>query len=121
MTIVRLERLGKFKNFNDLIGTRARDLPAYSIVPQPTMEMIVGKRKHILYIYIPSMWLVVRVSGYRSRRPVSIPGTTRFFLEVVGLEQGPLSLVSTVEELLGRRNSSSGLESREYGRRDLSH
>jgi hypothetical protein len=35
----------------------------------------------------------------------------------VGLERGPLSLVSTTEELLGRKSSRSGLESREYGRR----
>jgi hypothetical protein len=38
----------------------------------------------------------------------------------VGLERGPLSLVSTIEELLGRKRSGSGLESREYGRRDPS-
>jgi hypothetical protein len=38
----------------------------------------------------------------------------------VGLERGPLSLMSTIEELLGRRNSDSGLESRDYGRRALS-
>jgi hypothetical protein len=38
----------------------------------------------------------------------------------VGLERGPLSLVSTIEELLGRKNSGSGLESREYRRRDPS-
>jgi hypothetical protein len=38
----------------------------------------------------------------------------------VGLERGPLSLVSTTEELLGRntRSSGSGLENREYGRGD---
>jgi hypothetical protein len=36
---------------------------------------------------------------------------------VVGLERGPLSLVSTNEELLGRNSSGSGLENREYGRR----
>jgi hypothetical protein len=36
----------------------------------------------------------------------------------VGLERGPLSLVSTIEELLGRNNSGSGLENREYGRGD---
>jgi hypothetical protein len=36
----------------------------------------------------------------------------------VGLERGPLSLVSTTEELLGRNSSASGLETREYGRRD---
>jgi hypothetical protein len=39
----------------------------------------------------------------------------------VGLERGPHSLVSTIEELLGRNNSGSGLESREYGRRDSLH
>jgi hypothetical protein len=38
----------------------------------------------------------------------------------VGLERGPPSLVSTTEELLGRKSSDSGLESREYGRRDPS-
>jgi hypothetical protein len=38
----------------------------------------------------------------------------------VGLERGPLSLMSTTEELLGRKSSSSGLEIREYGRRDPS-
>jgi hypothetical protein len=33
----------------------------------------------------------------------------------VGLERGPLSLVSTTEELLGINNSGPGLENREYG------
>jgi hypothetical protein len=33
----------------------------------------------------------------------------------VGLERGPLSLVGTIEELLGRNSSGSGLENREYG------
>jgi hypothetical protein len=43
--------------------------------------------------------LVVRVLGYRSGGPGSIPGITK---KVVGLERGPLSLVSTTEELLDR-------------------
>jgi hypothetical protein len=38
----------------------------------------------------------------------------------VGLEQGPLTLVSTTEELLGRKSGGSSLENREYGRRDPS-
>jgi hypothetical protein len=38
----------------------------------------------------------------------------------VGLERGPLSLLSTAEELRGRKSSGSGLESREYGRSDPS-
>jgi hypothetical protein len=44
--------------------------------------------------------LVVRVLGYRSGGPGSIPGTTR--KKVVGLKRGPLSFVSTTEELLDR-------------------
>jgi hypothetical protein len=57
---------------------------------------------------------VVRVLGYRSGGPGSIPGTIRFSggkkrekkkenKTVVGLERGPLSLVSTTEELLDRK------------------
>jgi hypothetical protein len=58
---------------------------------------------------------VVRVLGYRSEGPGSIPGTTRFSegekkkekkkkrKTVVGLERSPLSLVSTTEELLDRK------------------
>jgi hypothetical protein len=36
----------------------------------------------------------------------------------VSLERGPLSLVNTIEELLGGKSSGSGIEIREYGRRD---
>jgi hypothetical protein len=36
----------------------------------------------------------------------------------MGLERGPLSLASTIEELLERKSSGFGLESREYGSRD---
>jgi hypothetical protein len=38
----------------------------------------------------------------------------------VGLERGSLSLLSTIEELLGEKSSGSGVENREYGRRDPS-
>jgi hypothetical protein len=46
--------------------------------------------------------LVVRVLGYRSGGPGSTPGSTRG-KKVVDLERGPLSLVSTNEELLDRK------------------
>jgi hypothetical protein len=36
----------------------------------------------------------------------------------MGLERGPLSLVSTTEEVLGRKTSGSSLEMREYCRGD---
>jgi hypothetical protein len=45
--------------------------------------------------------LVVRILGYRSGGPGSIPCTTK--KNVVGLERGPLGLVSTTEELLDRK------------------
>jgi hypothetical protein len=38
----------------------------------------------------------------------------------VGLERGPLSLVSTIEELLARKSIGFGLEKRDYGRGDPS-
>jgi hypothetical protein len=60
-----------------------------------------------------SSWLQIQRSGFDSRR-------YQIFREVVGLERGPLSLVSTIEELLGRKRSGSGLEIREYGHRDPS-
>ena len=47
--------------------------------------------------------LVVRVSGYRYRGPGFDPRRYQIFLVVVGLERGPLSLVSlvsSIEELL---------------------
>jgi hypothetical protein len=46
--------------------------------------------------------LAIRVLGYRSGGPGSIPGITRK-KKVVGLERGPLSLVSITEELLDRK------------------
>jgi hypothetical protein len=50
---------------------------------------------------IQSLQGVIRVLGYRFGSLGSIPGTTR--KKIVGLEQGPLSLVSTTEELLDRK------------------
>jgi hypothetical protein len=43
-----------------------------------------------------SSWLQIQRSGFDSRR-------YQIFLEVGGLERGPLSLVSTTEELLERK------------------
>jgi hypothetical protein len=68
----------------------------------------------------PPLWssgqsssLQVLRSGFDSRR-------YQIFWEVVGLERGPLSLLSTTKELFQRKSSSSGPEIREYDRRDQS-
>jgi hypothetical protein len=58
-----------------------------------------------------SSWLQMQTSEFESRR-------YQILWEVVGLERGPLSLVSTIEELFGWKSSGPGLEIREYGRRD---
>jgi hypothetical protein len=62
--------------------------------------------------------LVVRGPGYRTGDPGSIPGATRFSEQWV-CNGGSPSLVSTIEELLGKRSGYS-LENREYGSRDQS-
>jgi hypothetical protein len=58
---------------------------------------------------------VIRAPGYWSRGPGFDSRRYQIFWEVVGLEQGPLILVSTTEELLGRNISGSSIENREYG------
>jgi hypothetical protein len=56
-----------------------------------------------------SSWLQIQRSGFDSWR-------YQFFWEVVGLERGPLGLVSGIEMLLVKKdNSSSFLEIRKYG------
>jgi hypothetical protein len=60
-----------------------------------------------------SCWLQIQRSEFDSRH-------YKILWEVVGLERGLLRLVSTIEELLGRKNSGSGLENREYWSRDPS-
>jgi hypothetical protein len=50
-----------------------------------------------------SSWLQIQMSGFDFQR-------RHIFWEVMGLERGPLSLVSTTGELLGRESCGSGLE-----------
>jgi hypothetical protein len=59
---------------------------------------------------------VVRVRGYRSKGSGYDSRRYQIFWEVLGLERGPLSPVSTIEELLERKSSGYGLENLEYGR-----
>jgi hypothetical protein len=57
-----------------------------------------------------SSWLQIQKSRFDSRR-------YQIFWEVMGLERGPLSLVSTIEELLKGKSSGPGLENQDYGRK----
>jgi hypothetical protein len=60
---------------------------------------------------------VVIVPGYRSIGTGFDSCCYQIFWEAVGLERGQLSLVSTTEELLGRKSSGCGLEKLYYDRR----
>jgi hypothetical protein len=73
----------------------------------------VEKRRPHLWSSGQSSWLQTHRSWFDFRR-------YQVFWEVMGLERGPLSLVSTIKELLGRKNCGFGQESGEYGRRDPS-
>jgi hypothetical protein len=55
-------------------------------------------------------WLQIQRSGFDFRQ-------YQIFWEVVNLERGPLSLVSTTENLLERKSSVSGLGNRDNGRK----
>jgi hypothetical protein len=61
-------------------------------------------------------------SGQGSRLQIQRSGfdSWRYQKKLVGLERGPLSLVSKIEQLLGRKSSGSGLGNRDYGSRDPS-
>jgi hypothetical protein len=69
----------------------------------------------------PPLWSSGQTSSLQIQRSGFHSKIYQIFWEAVGLQRGPLSLVSTTEELLGRKNSGSGLENRKYGYRDLLH
>jgi hypothetical protein len=72
----------------------------------------------LLLLFRPPLWSGGQTSWLQIKRPGFDYRRYQIFWEVVGLERGPLSLVSTTEELLGRKISDCGLETRDYGRRD---
>jgi hypothetical protein len=57
---------------------------------------------------VVSFWLQIQRSGFDSRH-------YQIFWELLGQERGPLSLVSTIEELLERKSSGSCPENLDYG------
>jgi hypothetical protein len=74
------------------------------------MALRIRSAYHATPLYPQKLALTSPRSGGRS------VGIVRCYqiLWVVGLERGPLSLVSTIEELLERKSSSSSLENRDY-------
>jgi hypothetical protein len=72
-------------------------------------------------IWIPRLWSSAQGSWLQIQRSGFSSRLYQIFWEVVNLERGLLSLMSTIEELLIRKSSDFGQENRDYGRRDPSH
>jgi hypothetical protein len=87
------------------------------MLPNPKKFLAESTANLVYSLYLwssgQSSWLQIERFLFDSRR-------YHIIWEVVGLERGPLSLVSTIEELLERKSSGSGQENRDYGRRDPS-
>jgi hypothetical protein len=62
----------------------------------------------------PTLWSIGQSSWLQIQRSGFYSWPYQIFWKVVGLERGPLSFMSTIEELLGRNSNNSGLQSREY-------
>jgi hypothetical protein len=81
-------------------------LPLPHILPPETLTVIfsspvsVGEQAIRIKASDKKCGLAVRVHGYTSRGPGFGSQRYQIFREVVGLERGPLSLVSITEELL---------------------
>jgi hypothetical protein len=120
-------KISSFETSDDLIGNQTCNLQlAAKFLNQlhyhvplkilPETEEIVKVARVEIYAFMASRWFKVRGStnnaklykqedrlcGPWSGDPGSIPGTTRK-KKVVGMERGPLSLVSTTEERLDRK------------------
>jgi hypothetical protein len=75
-TLVRLEGLGQLKKSNHLIGLRTRDLPACSIMPQPTtiprVPLLFSVLREIFAPFLPYILGILRflsVLYFRRRHP----------------------------------------------------
>jgi hypothetical protein len=88
--------------------------------PGKLRSAVQGLRRKMKCIiaYLPPLWSSGQNSCLQIHRSAFDSWHYLIFREIVGLERGPFSLVSTIEELLERKNSGSGLEIGEYGRRD---
>jgi hypothetical protein len=73
-----------------------------------------------LSVFRPPLWSGGQSSWLQIQRSMFDSRHYQIFWELVGLERGPLSPVNKTKELLEIKSSGSGLESREYGRRDPS-
>jgi hypothetical protein len=96
-----------------ILGTQdMRERRAEVRAPRWTLVLEVWSFVYCNYKHISCSWPPLWSSGHSSWLQIQRSGFDslpyQILREVVGLERGPLSLVSTTEELLERKSSSSG-------------
>jgi hypothetical protein len=72
---------------------------------------------YVVYHLTPPLWSSGQSSWLKIQRSVFDSRRYQISWDVVCLERGPFSLVSTIEELLEIKSSGSGLEIRDHGSR----
>jgi hypothetical protein len=97
-----------FRNVGWLQRTTLRHVPEDRTVQNHRCENL-NATFILLDLYVDRLYgLVVRVPGYLSRGLGFDYRRYQIFWEVMGLERGPLSLVSITDELLEWKSSGSG-------------
>jgi hypothetical protein len=96
-----------------MIATRTKSCRAEMLVQASSIPTQLSWELQVLLDRLCG--LMVRVPGYRSRGPGSIPALPDF-LRSSGSGTGSTQPREYNEELLGRQSSGSGLESQDYGR-----
>jgi hypothetical protein len=104
-SLISCQQLCSVSRISPFCGTRRSTIP---FLYGPFWRS--QRRRPPLWSSGQSSWLQIQRSGFDFRH-------YKVFWEVVVLERGPLKLVSTIEELLGRKRSGSCLENRDYNRR----
>jgi hypothetical protein len=85
------------------------------------LTFILFPKRRFVYSHVsdgPPVWSSGRSFWSRIQRPGFDSRRYQIIWELMGLERGPFSLVSTIEELFETKSSGSGLENRGYGPRD---
>jgi hypothetical protein len=98
---------GPIRNASRLQATNSETVYGHNHIARKLKKQLLSIEVNGTYIYHyfkswSPLWSSI-VPGYRSRGPGFYSQRYQIFWEVVGLERGPLSLVTTTEELLDRK------------------
>jgi hypothetical protein len=118
-----LQNVRLFSTLANLYGSRDKEMCQILLYnPWTLFEFLV---QYLYFFYCmsklwPPLWYSGQSYWLQIQRSVFDSRSYQTFWEILGMEQGPLGLVSTTKALVERKSSGSGLENQIYGRRDPS-